>query len=557
MKPQTQIILLLLFLLFQNFLTAEETIRTWTSSDGRTLEARFIEQVGSNVRIKNEAGREFTLPITRFSQADQDYAEEATARAMFQTPEPFEDRGKGAIIIASATGKVTVIPAPRYVGSQEVKPVARKAIVGEPLPHGSTVMTGTNSKATLLLTSGSLVNLGPDTKFLLRAFWQKNFSASPKKVTDLKEETSPSRLSIQLETGDLVVDVKKLNRESSFMIESPVGVAGIRGTQFGLSADSDSAELAVLEGKVGFLDTNQKAKSVETAEKLAGSQDGAGEVDALAESEKAELVKAVADSQESASEYDLTRLANTVDGFALKPNYIVKSALNMELIWCPPGSFIMGPGIWTPDGGDEWASPDEFLPEHPVILTKGFYLGKYEVTQEEYEKIMGKNPSTFKGDGLPVDSVTWYNSLAFCEALTKLERLSGGWNFTLPTEAQWEYACRAGTSTNYSWGDEHDVSRLNNRAGKGSVKVGTYLANPWGFYELHGNVWEWTIDILELYKKERVIDPLGKVPEITGVTRGGGAWGKKVSATSNAKRKANLNDQYKYRGFRLCLTPPY
>ncbi|MBP51560.1 MAG: hypothetical protein CMI27_00260, partial [Opitutae bacterium] len=87
--------------------------------------------------------------------------------------------------------------------------------------------------------------------------------------------------------------------------------------------------------------------------------------------------------------------------------------------------------------------------------------------------------------------------------------------------------------------------------------VGTYLANPWGFYELHGNVWEWTIDILELYKKEKVIDPLGKVPEITGVTRGGGAWGKKVSATSNAKRKANLNDQYKYRGFRLCLTPPY
>ena len=103
-------------------------MRTWTSSDGRTLEARFIEQVGSNVKIKTEAGREFTLPITRFSQADQEYVVEAAARDLFKTPEPFEDRGKGAIIIASATGKVSVIPAPRYSGSQEVKPVARDAV---------------------------------------------------------------------------------------------------------------------------------------------------------------------------------------------------------------------------------------------------------------------------------------------------------------------------------------------------------------------------------------------------------------------------------------------
>ena len=148
-----------------------------------------------------------------------------------------------------------------------------------------------------------------------------------------------------------------------------------------LSTNSESTKLAVLEGKVGFFDANQQAKSVETAQKVAGSANGAGEVDALAESEKVELAKAVADSQESASEYDLTRLANTVEGYAPKPNYIVKSALNMELIWCPPGSFIRG-------------DKDE---KHSVILTQGFYLGKYEVTQEEYEKIMGNNPSQFKG----------------------------------------------------------------------------------------------------------------------------------------------------------------
>ena len=242
-------------------------------------------------------------------------------------------------------------------------------------------MTGANSEADLLLTTGSLAKIGPDSKLVLSAFWQKDFRASAKKVTDLKEETSPSRVALKLKTGDLVVDVKKLNRESSFVVESELGVAGIRGTQFGLSTNSESTKLAVLEGKVGFFDANQQAKSVETAQKVSGSDEGAGEVDALPESGKAQLAKAVADSQESASEYDLTRLANTVEGFAPKPNYIVKSALNMELIWCPPGSFIRG-------------DKDE---KHSVILTQGFYLGKYEVTQEEYEKIMGNNPSQFTG----------------------------------------------------------------------------------------------------------------------------------------------------------------
>ena len=222
------------------------------------------------------------------------------------------------------------------------------------------------------------------------------------------------------------------------MIKSPVGVAGIRGTQFGLSANSDSTKLAVLEGSVGFLDANQKSKSVETAQKVTGTEGGSGEIDALEESEKAELAKAVADSQESASEYDLTRLANTVDGYAPKPNYIVKSALNMELIWCPPSSFIMGGGVTA----------------HPVVLTKGFYLGKYEVTQGEYQKVMDVNPSEFKGEKLPVETVSWNDAVAFCEALTKKERIPNGWKFSLPSEAQWEYACRAGTTTNYFWGDD-------------------------------------------------------------------------------------------------------
>ena len=108
--------------------------------------------------------------------------------------------------------------------------------------------------------------------------------------------------------------------------------------------------------------------------------------------EQAEVKQAVEQAKVASASIDLNRLADTVDGYAPKPNYIVKSALGMELIWCPPGSFIMGSG----QGNDS--------PAHPVILTKGFYLGKYEVTQEQYEKVMGKNPSQFKGDKLPVET---------------------------------------------------------------------------------------------------------------------------------------------------------
>jgi formylglycine-generating enzyme required for sulfatase activity len=536
------------FILLQNLLTAKEPIRTWTSSDGRTLEARFIEQVGSNVRIKNEAGREFTLPIIRFSKTDQDYVVEAVSRALFQSPEAFEDRGKGAIIIASVTGKVTVIPAPRYSGSQEVKPVARNVIVGEPLPHGSTIITGVNSEADLLLTTGSLAKIGPNSKLVLNAFWQKDFRASAKKVTDLKEETSPSRVAFKLETGDLVVDVKKLNRESSFMIESPVGVAGIRGTQFGLSANSDSTELAVLEGRVGFLDANQKAKSVETAQKVSGSQNGAGEVDALADSEKSDLAKAVADSQESASEYDLTRLANTVEGFAPKPNYIVKSALNMELIWCQPGSFIMGPG----DGRQ--------APAHPVTLTHGFYLGKYEVTQTQYQRVMNGNPaglnaapSLFKGSNRPVETVHWNDAVAFCEALTKKGRVPNGWKFSLPSEAQWEYACRAGTKTKFSWGNDitPKLANYKDSALEKTAEVGSYAPNPWGFFDMHGNVSEFCTDYFDAYPSGSVTDPTGPVSGSSRVLRGGG-WSTPIRHSA-ARDAGKENFRGNNRGFRISF----
>ena len=511
--------------LFCKLCIAEEDFRTWTSSDGRPLQAKFVEMVGDSVKIKNTQGREYVLPLTKLSKVDQEYAIEASYRALFSLPKSFDDRGNGGIIITSVKGKVSVIHAPRYTGSQEVKPVTRDAIVGESISKGSTIITGSNSEADLLFTNGSLAKLGAESKVVLSVYWQKGFQPSAKKVTDLKNETSSSRIALKLEIGDLVVEVKKLNKDSSFMVESPLGVTGIRGTQFGMFVDSKSTELAVLEGKVGFKDANQETKNVETAQRVIGSEGGAIDVTALPETKKIELANAVADSNKIASKYDLTRLANTVEGYATKPNYIVKSALNMEMIWCPPGSFIMG------EGADA----------HPVILSKGFYLGKLEVTQEQYERIMGNNPGTFKGENLPVEMVSWDDAMAFCKALNRRERrVPRGWEFTLPTEAQWEYACRAGTTTKYSWGDDIN-SKLANYAGSGLKKtraVGSYRPNAWGFFDMHGNVWEWTADWYGIYPTGSVIDPIGVASDSRRVLRGG-SWYTGGAALRSARRESN------------------
>ncbi len=533
--------------LFCKFCIAEEDFRTWTSSDGRPLQAKFVEMDGDSVKIKNIQGREFALPLIKLSKADQEYAIEASYRALFKLPNPFNDRGNGGIIITSVKGKVSVIHAPRYTGSQEVKPVSRDAIVGESIPKGSTIITGSNSEADLLFTNGSLAKLGANSKIVLSLFWQKSFEPSEKKVTQLEEEASSSRVSLELEIGDLVVDVRKLNKDSSFMVESPLGVAGIRGTQFGMSVDSKSTELAVLEGRVGFKDANQKTENVGTAQKVVGAARGASDVDALADDKKNKLANAVADSKKVASRYDLTRLANTVDGYASKPNYIVKSALNMELIWCPPGSFIMGP-----NGNDN--------PAHPVILTKGFYLGQYEVAQNEYRAITGNNPSAFKGSRFPVESIGWEQIIEFCNILNKREKrnIPEGWFFSLPTEAEWEYACRAGTTTNYSFDKQmnikiaHYKTRNEEIRPKQTKAVGSFSPNPWGFFDMHGNVREMTLDRYKEYSRGIAIDPWIK----NGGERieRGGSWNNdyvylRSSERSPPVKKGKSNEL----GFRLSL----
>ena len=223
-----------------------------------------------------------------------------------------------------------------------------------------------------------------------------------------------------------------------------------------------------------------------------------------------------------------------VDG---TPTSHTVASISMDMIFCPPGTFTMGsPSSETGRGGDET--------EHSVTLSHGFYLGKHEVTQAQYETIMTGNPEGLNvkpsnwpnNNDRPVEKVSWNDAQVFLSQLNSIEQTAGrlptGWEYVLPTEAQWEYACRAGTTTAYSWGNDINSTRANYNWDGGGTSgndfkqtrdVGQYAANPWGFFDMQGNVWEWVSDWKANYLIGAQTDPEGPASGSLRVSRGG-SW---------------------------------
>jgi sulfatase modifying factor 1 len=224
---------------------------------------------------------------------------------------------------------------------------------------------------------------------------------------------------------------------------------------------------------------------------------------------------------------------------------------SIEMFWCKPGAFMMG----SPENEKD-RKVDET--RHEVTFTKGFYLGKYEVTQAQWTEVMETNPSEFAGDDLPVEMVSWKDAMEFCEKLTEIERASGqipdGWKYRLPTEAQWEYACRAGTTTVYAFGDKITTKQANfdKTLGK-TTNIGKYPANAWGFHDMHGNIREWCLDWHNPFAKGSMRDPQGPADGSYRVGRGG-CWDYDGRDVRSADRSRHAPDaRGSDLGFRLSL----
>ena len=218
----------------------------------------------------------------------------------------------------------------------------------------------------------------------------------------------------------------------------------------------------------------------------------------------------------------------------------------IEMVLIPAGKFIMG----SPESEENREDNER---QHEVTLTKPFYMGKYEVTQEQWESLGMRNRSDIEGAKLPVTDVSWEDCQEFIKKLN--EKTDGG--YRLPTEAEWEYACRARTTTAYSFGDvitPKDANYDDSKIGK-PVAVGSYKPNAFGIYDMHGNVWEWCEDWYGDYPDGAVMDPRCPATGEYRVLRGGSFLNDVSKARSSNRFNLTSTIRSRYRGIRLARTP--
>ncbi len=222
--------------------------------------------------------------------------------------------------------------------------------------------------------------------------------------------------------------------------------------------------------------------------------------------------------------------------------HTITNTIGMKLVFIPPGTFTMGSPKTEPDRISNET-------QHQVTFKQGFRIGVTEVTQKQWQQVMGSNPSFFKGDDLPVEHVTWHEAEEFCQRLSRKEQT----RYRLPTEAEWEYACRAGTKTAYYTGRDKAALDIagwyQGNSGNQSHPVGQKKPNPWGLYDMHGNVSEWCVKRPDADASKSTSAQLDREEKMLRDLRGG-SWGLGASDCRSASRHRNAAS---YRFFDLGL----
>ncbi len=203
----------------------------------------------------------------------------------------------------------------------------------------------------------------------------------------------------------------------------------------------------------------------------------------------------------------------------------------MLMKWCPPGSFLMGS---PQDEEDRFDNENQVQ----VTLSQGFWMGQTQVTHTQWQAVMGNNPSHFQGENRPVEQVSWHDAQEFISEINASFVLPDGMQMTLPTEAQWEYAARAGETGPYSGGTADQVAWYKENSGGKTHPVGTKKSNAWSLHDVHGNVWEWCADWNGELKGG--IDPQGATSGSSRVLRGS-SWGYNFAGDCRVALRNSIN----------------
>ena len=266
------------------------------------------------------------------SQTEKVVSNITTTPNLFLRPTPFEKKLKGAVIVAALKGNVRVINLFQSNESDKNNAKPKTLTAGEIVLQGSTIVSGKNSEVDLLFTNGTSAKIGQNSKLTISAIWQKGFQESKRKVADINEETSPTRIDLDLEIGDLIVDVKKLKKESSFRVNSPLGVAGIRGTQFRIFSENEKVELSVLKGEVSFWDQNNEENKITNSKKLVMKTDLEPILKPLNQKEKQTIQRRITSVKKSTETYDLSNLADKLGTKATRTQPVEEIKQTLEKI---------------------------------------------------------------------------------------------------------------------------------------------------------------------------------------------------------------------------------